>query len=169
MQMTRRGLRTLAAFTSLLLPCGCGDTGAEPEAPKQVRLCGDLDGVEPVEPTVIGEDEYGCPVFQPVPCTRPRHEQEWACGPDCRTATAFGSDGDEWVMGCAGGSRPLPVGCIDLEPDPPPRSLCVVDPFEGDEWWFGTNCAVANVFFVYQSCWAPCDAHTDEALAPFCP
>ena len=63
----------------------------------------------------------------------------------------------------------MPVGCIDLEPDPPPRSLCVVDPFEGDEWWFGTNCAVANVFFVYQSCWAPCDAHTDEALAPFCP
>lgn len=169
MQIAQRGLRILVAFTSLLLPFGCSDTDTETEAPKQVRLCGDLDGVEPIEPTIIREDEYGCPVFQPVPCTRPRGEQEWACGPNCRTATAFDSDGDEWVMGCAGGSRPLPVGCIDLEPDPPLRSLCVVDPFERNEWRFEINCAFANVIFVYQSCWAPCDAYTEEALASFCP
>lgn len=114
--LTRRRLRISLAFTCLLLLCGCGDTGAEPEAPKQVRLCGDLVGVEPVEPTVIGEDEYGCPVFQPVPCTRPRHEQEWACGPDCRTATAFDSEGDEWVMGCAGGVVPCPLDASTWSP-----------------------------------------------------
>lgn len=155
------------AFASLLLLCSCGDTATETETPLQLRYCGELDGVEPVEPTVTSEDEYGCPVFEPVPCTRPRQEQEWACGSDCRTATAFDSNGDEWVMGCAGGSRPLPAGCIDLEPDLPP--LCVVDPFAGEQWWFRTNCAAANILFVSQSCWAPCDAQTQEVLVPFCP
>ncbi len=166
--MNVAGWRILSvAFASLLLLFGCGDTAStQEEAPKQIRFCGELDGVEPVEPTVTGEDEYGCPIIQPVPCTRPATEHRWACGPDCRPATAFSSDSDEWVIGCVLRSL-LPDGCSDPEPDPPP--LCITDPFVGNDWWLSIDCRAANGFFALDSCWAPCDAYTEEALAPFCP
>jgi hypothetical protein len=165
MQMIVAGSRILlVAAASLILLSGCGDAAPEQaQAPRRLRSCGELDDVEPVTPTVIGEDEYGCPVFQPVPCTQERIEYVLACGPDCEPATAISTDGDQWVVGCVGGSLGLPDGCVDPEPDPPP--VCVVDPFEGGEWWFSNHSCFRSSFFAYLSCWAPCDADT----ATFCP
>lgn len=156
------------ALASLLLLSGCGDSPpAQEEAPKRTRRCGELDGVEPVEPTVLGGDEFGCPIIEPVPCTRPRHEHEWACGSDCKTATAFRSDGDEWVLGCVGGSLNLPDGGADPEPDPPP--LCLLDPIDGERWVFNIDCDLGNFLFAARLCWPPCNTYTEEALEMFCP
>lgn len=156
------------ALSCPLLLATCGDSSpATVEAPKRIRFCGELDDVAPVEPNVLGEDEYGCPMIEPVPCTRPPQEQEWACGTDCETVTAFRSDGDEWVMGCLGGTLQQPDGCAPVEPDPPP--YCLLDPSNGEEWIFPFDCGGSAAFFVSRLCWTPCDARTADFLGRVCP
>lgn len=153
------------AFTCVLTAFGCGGADAS-QAPKATRLCGDLVGIEPVKPTALAEDEHGCPIFEPIPCTQSRAEYSSFCGSDCEPATAIRSDGDEWLVGCVGG-LPLPAGCADLEPDPPP--LCLVDPEGGEVWRLEIACNAANALFASERCWGPCDARTEEALRDFCP
>lgn len=154
------------------LPClvlvglvgSCGDEAAksdpEPEPPDSWFFCGEVDVDEPVEPIWMGADADGCPIVRPVPCTRRTFDDDWPCGADCSPAIAHRSDGVPWVVGCALESR-LPDGCADPEPDPPP--LCLVDPYEGEQWWFWVDCAFANTHFIVEHRWPVCTAFMEDA------
>ena len=103
-------------------------------APEQRREWGELDGVQPVEPVVVGEHplsfglEGSCPIIEPVPCTSPLDDYASLCGPDCWPATATHRNGDEWLIGC---EHSLRVPCADLDYMPKPK--CYRDPSDGDE------------------------------------
>jgi len=139
----------LLAFACLaLLTLGCNDSGPQGFPPK-VRACGELEGVEPVEPMVVGEDYLGCPVFAPVPCTKEVVEYDSLCGDVCSPAVAAKQDGDAWLVGCE--TRPG-VGCVgDYQED-----FCGIDPFEGETYWWSVN--ECDPFFIYFfDCWESCD------------
>ena len=146
----------MRAFPLLLLllvtSVSCAnDSGAARQAPEHLRYCGELDGVEPVEPVIVGEDAVGCPVFAPVPCTKSIGEYEQVCGLDCGPYTGTSPEGDSWLVGCA--RKPGFVGCggPDLSLD-----LCGIDPFEGRELWFHiTECQWPFAYF--WDCWESCD------------
>lgn len=143
-----------AATSSLLtlaLLIGCGDTGS-PTAPKTIRRCGELDGVAQVDPLVVDEDDFGCPIFAPVPCSLPLDEYRSACGPDCRPDTGTKANGDEWLLGCA--TTKGPVGCLDIEVPPIPPG-CFVDPDVGDRYWYGSVQCELPIYSVF--CWERCD------------
>lgn len=121
----------------LLLAVGCNDAGPTSMGrPELIRSCGELVGVEPVEPVVLYEDPYGCPTFDPVPCTQPREYYDAVCG-DCWAGSAVNADGDEWVPGCL-------ASCVVFGPDGSegPFFICNRGPESGEMLWsaFG-NCA----------------------------
>lgn len=140
---------------------GCGESGA-PNAPELVRKCGELDGVEPVDPVVVEEDEVGCPVFAPVPCVRSLESYVSVCAPGCWPDTGVAEDGDEWLLGCR---STVPVACLDLESEPRPRA-CVLDPDDQSPYGYSSHdCAVA---FLRLYCWQRCDG-TGPLNPELCP
>ncbi len=135
------------------LLAGCGGVTDADQAPKQLRSCGELEGVAPVEPVVVAEDEWGCPVFEPVPCTEPLTAYEPVCGPECAPTTGVDANGDAWVIGCdISSDRP----CADVYFDPPTQ--CFRDPFVRRELWYTSH--GCHVFFGALSCWSTCDPET---------
>ncbi|MDH3652898.1 MAG: hypothetical protein OEN21_01390 [Myxococcales bacterium] len=152
-----------------LLVAGCGSSRNSNQAPKQQRGCGELDGVEPVEPVVVGEHplslglEGSCPIFEPVPCTSSLDDYASLCGPDCWPATGTHSSGDEWLIGC---EYSLRAPCADLDYVPEPK--CYQDPFDGDEYWYTyPSCPIIlEALF----CWTPCDPERRWPDPPeYCP
>ncbi|MFW2386910.1 MAG: hypothetical protein ACN4G0_01130 [Polyangiales bacterium] len=146
-------LLVLACFS--LLTLGCNDGGSE-GPPARIRACGELDGVEPVEPVVIEEDppslglEQVCPTFEPIPCTSQIDAYDALCGPGCRPATATNENGDEWLIGC---EQSLMMPCGDLEYVR--QTVCFRDPFNGDEYWYTSpGCPI---IFEALLCWTHCD------------
>jgi hypothetical protein len=138
---------------------GCSDAGTQ-GPPKRVRSCGELVGVAPVEPVVLGQDYFGCAVFAPVPCTKPVTEYSSLCGSDCGPAIAAKEDGDAWLVGCE--TRGPTVGCGG----PDYREvICGVDPFENEVYWWAVN--ECDPFFVYYlDCWESCNEdHEPSGLA----
>jgi hypothetical protein len=97
----------------------------------------------------VGEDYLGCPVFAPVPCTKPVAEYDSLCGTDCTPAIAAKQDGDAWLVGCE--TRPG-VGCAgDYQ-----ERFCGIDPFEGETYWWSVN--ECDPFFIYFfDCWESCN------------
>jgi hypothetical protein len=97
---------------------GCGESPSATQRPEVVRQCGELEGVEPVDPVIVGEypiflGEGGmdsCPIITPVPCTKPVAEYVDLCGAECTPKTAAGADGDAWLVGCAWTMRGTPCG-----------------------------------------------------------
>ena len=143
------------AFSCLgLLSLGCNDT--EPQGfPTNVRACGELDGVAPVEPMVVGEHpqlfglDGSCPIFEPVPCTSELDAYDALCGPDCWPATATHRNGDEWLIGCEY-NLPTPCGQLDYVPQPE----CYRDPFVGEEFWYTYPSCPIVLEAIF--CWTPC-------------
>lgn len=133
-------MRALPLVAFLAAVYGCGDSDSGLRVPETVRKCGELEGVEPDEPAILGEDRLGCPFFAPVPCARPTEAYALMCGADCWPYTGVAEDGDEWLLGCR--SR-VPVGCLDLESAPAPP-VCVLEPYYGRPLWLypSNNCEV---------------------------
>jgi hypothetical protein len=148
-------MRVLLLFlASMLAVVGCNDARneqREPEAPALLRKCGELDGVEPVAPLLLGKDRVGCPVFAPVPCTKPLAEYELVCGSDCGPRTATSVDGDAWFVGCTWQGPPDGCSGPDYE-----LVWCSIDPFEGEEFWL-TFRECQDPFVYYWDCWTTCD------------
>lgn len=159
------------AVVLLLAAAGCGESEA-PGPPELVRKCGELDGVEPVEPVVVGQypiglgrDETGsCPMFAPVPCTEPVNEYASLCGTECVPQTAQSSDGDTWLVGCAWAMRGMPCGGLDFE-----LVACGRDPYSNAGYWFEfRECEPAFLPFWY--CWPTCnDRDTLNEPQEWCP
>jgi hypothetical protein len=162
-------MRALPLLLVLLVALsGCGDSTTAPERPETVRKCGELEGVQPVEPSIIGQfpipsgpDEVGgCPIIQPVPCTKPIAEYVSLCG-ECAPQVAAGSEGDAWLVGCAW--RSGFCGGLDYSED-----FCVVDPQDGQTYWIHvTECSPA--FLPMAACWSPCEGEREEEPAEWCP
>lgn len=161
MQISIAGSRILPlAFASLLLLSGCGDTAPYwTRPPEGVRVCGKLDGVEPVAPVVVGEDDFGCPIFAPVPCTGSRDSYDPFCGEGCRPAFGSASDGDIWLIGC--GALVDFAGCADVE-FPPTPPVCVLDPFQSEPYWLYSGQGCPSSVFVSLQCWDACDPDDDR-------
>lgn len=157
----------LAVCASAVLAIGCGD-GESLSAPKSIRWCGELEGVEPVEARAIGEDEFGCPMFEPVPCTDPEAMYDLLCGPGCAAATAARSDGDSWFIGCWVVPEAVGIQPLELPPLPP---YCFVDPYFDEAFWFfrGEGSIGLSIAVPFLQCWEPCDPLSAEAIAPHCP
>jgi hypothetical protein len=153
--------RLLLSGFLVLLALACGDDSPYwTQAPKDRRSCGELDGVDPVPPVVVGEDDFGCPIFAPVPCTEPWESYHSLCGEGCRPRSAFSDEGDAWLIGC---SAFIDVAaCNDLEP--PDQPLCVLDPFEGKPYWYFFSGSCSYVFIPLQ-CWDACDP--DDETMPY--
>jgi len=159
----------LIAFSCLgLLALGCNDGGSQ-GPPAKLRACGELEGVEPVEPVVIGEHplenglEGSCPIFEPVPCTSAIDAYDSLCGPDCWPATATKENGDEWLIGC---EYSLMTPCADLEYVSKPE--CYRDPFNGDQYWYTyPGCpSILEALF----CWTRCNPDQRWPAPPdYCP
>ena len=162
---------------SAILACSCallacGEDASHPQRPEAVRKCGELDGVEPVAPVIVGEypielgrDETGsCPMFAPVPCTEPLSEYASLCGTECAPQTAEGTDGDTWLVGCAWALRGFPCVGFDFE-----LVTCSRDPYSNDPYWFVfTECK--PVFLPFSFCWPTCDdGETPNEPAEWCP
>jgi hypothetical protein len=144
-----RALAFLLAGSVALGACG-GDAGST-QPPKQLRACGHLEGVESVEPVVVGADFLGCPVFAPVPCTKEVAEYDSLCGSDCSPAIGTKADGDAWLLGCETRGPAAGCGGPDFH-----ETYCGIDPFEGVPYWWGLN--ECDPFFIYfLDCWEPCD------------
>lgn len=155
------------ALTCVLLFLGCGDAqSAGP--PASIRSCGDLDHLSPYEPVTMGEDELGCPVFEPVPCTKPIEEYESVCGSGCLIATAAATNGDTWVVGCVA-VEPVPFGqsCAD-SPSPP---SCFVVPNSGQALWLipENGCGTLGGAIAQQRCWEPCNSVAEFRIRDVCP
>ena len=161
---------TLLLVSFSLLVAACGSSSNSNQAPKQRRGCGELDGVEAVEPVVVGEHplslglEGSCPIFEPVPCTSSLEDYASLCGPDCWPATATHSSGDEWLIGCEY-SLPSPCGLLEYESKPE----CYWDPFVGEEFWYTYSWCPGVVEALF--CWTPCDPDQTWPTDPpdFCP
>ena len=155
----------------VLVASGCGDSTPAQQPPTDVRKCGELEGVEPVEPVVVGEfplpafwEEVGsCPIIDPVPCTSPIAEYSSLCGSECTPQVAAGSDGDAWLVGCAWTHRGLPCGGPDYNED-----HCVIDPLDGRAYWIHVD-ECDPVFLPMWLCWSPCDGDREEEPAEWCP
>jgi hypothetical protein len=137
-----------------------------------VRKCGELEGVIPLDPIVLGHypielarDETGsCPMFAPVPCTKPLSEYASVCGAECVPQTAEGSDGDTWLVGCARSTRGMGCSGPDFH-----LVQCSHDPYEGEAFWFEIfECRPPFVPLWF--CWPTCDdgETINEPLA-WCP
>lgn len=148
--------RLLISFLLVVAGCGDGSPSHEaPKAPERLRSCGELEGIDLVEPVVTGVGSYGCPIFDPVPCTQPRDAYEDLCGDDCSFGTATHSNGDEWAVGCA--PRLL---CADLDSDP--FVLCHEDPASGDRLFYDSGGTCFPIYEGLWCSWPPCD----EELPP---
>ena len=79
--------RLLRALASCSLLVACSDSTTRNDLPQPpagpFRSCGELDGVEPVEPVVVGKGAFDCPIFAPVPCTEPKDGYNSFCGEGC--------------------------------------------------------------------------------------
>jgi len=149
----------LVGFLLSLAPA-CGDDSPYwIRAPKDRRSCGELDGVDPVAPVVVGKDDFGCPVFAPVPCTEAWESYGSLCGDGCRPESMVAANGDAWLVGCAA-VVDGPDGRVEIEPPPPP--VCLLDPFEAEKYWlfFGSGCS-NDALFSPGACWATCDPDDD--------
>lgn len=165
----KRLLTLLCGLTTLLVACG-GDSDTVPRS-EVVRLCGELDGVEPVDPVVVGQypvERAGggtgsCPMFAPIPCTRPFADYIAVCGDGCQPTTAVTPDGDTWLVGC--NVDLTGVGCSD----PDFESVeCARDPYEGNPYWF-TFRECLHPFLPYSACWRGCDGAPLGESAGWCP
>jgi hypothetical protein len=144
----------LFLFACTFLLAGCDESTRADQAPKQLRGCGELDGTAPAEPVVVGEDDWGCPIFEPVPCTEPLSAYDSLCGSECGPVTGVGANGDAWLIGCDFTSQ---MPCADFLFDPPTQ--CFRDPFAGNELWYTSpGC---HVHFGALFCWSPCDPETE--------
>jgi hypothetical protein len=150
---------------------GCGESDSAPQRPESVRKCGELDGVEPVEPVVSGaypidwgDEALSCPMFAPVPCTEPLIEYSSLCGSECVPQTAEGADGDTWLVGCAWARRGVPTTGFDFH-----LVQCSHDPYEGREYWLEFFESSAP-FLPLAYCWPTCeDGKPLNEPAEWCP
>jgi hypothetical protein len=143
--------RLLILFLFVVAGCGDGSSPSQaPRVPEQLRSCGELEGIDLVEPVVTGVGVYGCPIFDPVPCTQPRDAYEGLCGDGCNFGTATHSNGDEWAVGCA---PRLPCG----GPDSNPFVLCHEDPASGDRLFYGSGGMCPPLYEGLWCSWPPCD------------
>ena len=149
---------------------GCGESPSATQRPEVVRQCGELEGVEPVDPVIVGEypiflGEGGmdsCPIITPVPCTKPVAEYVDLCGAECTPKTAAGADGDAWLVGCAWTMRGTPCGGPDYNED-----HCVVDPNTDRTYWIHVN-ECDSVFLPMWLCWSDCGEERIEPPAEWC-
>ncbi|MDH3656305.1 MAG: hypothetical protein OEN21_18755 [Myxococcales bacterium] len=154
---------------AILVGCG-GDSGSVPQA-AVVRLCGELDGVEPVEPVLLGQypielinGEIGsCPMFAPVPCTETGAYYKAVCGEGCVARSAVSPEGDTWVVGCSRDDRLRGCSEFDFE-----RVECARDPYDGNPYWF-TFRECQHTFFPYSFCWQDCAGDPLGDSAEWCP
>ena len=152
--MPALSLLALVAFLA-----GCGASSSTPQRPEIVRQCGELEGVEPVDPVIVGSypvptasgGTADCPMFAPVPCTSPKAEYVPLCGEECFPQTAEGADGDTWVVGCAWRMRGIPTSGADWH-----HVQCSYDPYDGGEYWFEFF-ESSPVFAPVWQCWVTCD------------
>ncbi|HSN83233.1 MAG TPA: hypothetical protein VLS88_11680 [Polyangiales bacterium] len=153
-------MRLLLVGFLLCSASACGDDGPYwTHPPKALDSCGELEDVDPIAPEVVGQDDFGCPVFAPVPCVEPSESYEALCGANCRPKSMFDADGDAWLVGCEAIIEG-PDGCVEIEP--PPRPVCLLDPFGAEEYWlfFGSGCR-NDALFSPGVCWATCDPVDD--------
>ena len=149
--ISMRSLGLLLA--SALLTVGCNDGDAAPLGiPEMLRSCGELDGVGPVEPVVLGQDAEGCPIFEPVPCTQPRAYYEALCGEGCGAGVARNADGDEWVPGCWANCAPV----AGIDGDEGPFFACHDDPVSGETLW-SIVAPCASLYDRMRCTWEPCE------------
>ncbi|MGB5812864.1 MAG: hypothetical protein WBG86_20195 [Polyangiales bacterium] len=154
------GRLCLGLFALLVASCG-GSAAPEQslEFPELLRSCGEVDARPAESPTLLGDDLYGCPLFEPAPCTEALVYYDELCGDDCTAGTATSSTGDEWFVGCV---RSF-LACADI--DSPPSTFCHDDPEGGVQLWYSFNCGP-----VYQELlcnWPLC--HDGEVFAYDCP
>lgn len=140
----------------------CGVPGYTIDA--DTLQCGQLEGVEPVEPEVIGVGKYGCPIVRPVPCTKPQSQYRDVCGPDCWPATVLetNQEATPWFAGCYPGHA-----CPDVDFN---TFYCVVDPFVNRTFEFNPDgCQYPQQTECSTGCdpdivFAPPPAYCSEAL-----
>lgn len=152
-----RALILLSSVWALL--AACGDNSGLKQPPEVVRKCGELEGVEPVEVVVIGSypidlglgETGSCPMFAPVPCTRPIREYSALCGEECVPQTGTHPNGDTWLVGCAWTMRGM--GCTGPDFH---VVQCGLDPHRGEPYWLSfRECQPA--FLPASYCWEGCD------------
>jgi len=144
-------MRFLVFVVPCLISLGACGSDAPLERPTTARDCGELEGVEPVEPVVLGTDSFGCPVFAPVPCMKSTEDYRAICGTDCVPATALKANGDAWLVGCKTRGGAVFCGGPDYH-----EEICGIDPFKNEVyWWSVTECSA--VFIYAAECWNSCD------------
>lgn len=165
----RASIVLLVALSATLVACGDNSDPAQP--PEVIRKCGGLEGVDPVEPVVVGQypielarGEMGsCPMLAPVPCTRPIEDYLTVCGERCLPTTAVNPDGDTWLVGCAVNTRGMPCGGPDFH-----RVECGRDPYNSNAYWFEFR-ECQHPFVPFWFCWPPCDGDPYNEPEEWCP
>lgn len=174
-QPKRSPMRSLILLLGLML-AACGDdtdSTQQPDLvqrPGVVRDCGELDGVDPVDPVVVGQSSIehrgetrSCPMFAPVPCTRPLWDYRAICGEGCLPQTAVTPGGDTWLTGCVLDTPGMPCNLNDTEP----AVVCLRDPYVGNPYWFWFyGCGSP---FIELACWSVCDAEAPPDPPEWCP
>ena len=157
------------AFVLVSLVNACGSDAAAPVSlgePALQRRCGQLEGVDSIEPLVRGSSSNGCALFDPVPCAEPRDYYDAVCGEGCGVLTAVDEDGDSWALGCVATSG-CPIGPQD-SPDGSGFSIpsaCRRNPASGAMLWFISGwCGASNEPMTCD--WQPCNDDRSTRRVP---